>query len=104
MPELAFRPFLGGAAKNMREAAGLRPRHIAAEIDVDPSTIYRFETEQETWPSNADRIVTAYAACLGVHPSRIWAEALRLWQDAAGARATAPDRANPKPKRSRFRR
>ena len=34
MPELAFRPFLGGAAKNMREAAGLRPRHIAAEIDV----------------------------------------------------------------------
>lgn len=104
MPDPSFRPYLGAAAKNLRESQGLRARHIAAEIDVDPSTIYRFEAEHETWPSNPDRLIAAYARRLGISPAMIWGEALRLWQEAAGPTPPPTNVPDPPPERPCVRR
>ncbi len=75
--------FLAQAAKAAREAAGRKQVHIAAELSSDQSTIYRFE--QGRWPRDPDQLIAAYAEDLDLDPRDIWAEALKLWREEAGA-------------------
>ena len=72
--------WLAAAAKELREAAGRKQVHIAAEADRDQSTIYRFESA-EGWPRITDRIVAAYAADLDITPLDIWQLALQRWSE-----------------------
>ena len=67
---------LAAAAKEAREAADPKRKiiHIAVVADVDPSTIWRFERGH--WPRNADDIIAAYAAELGLDPLELWKRAL----------------------------
>ncbi|MGH2955099.1 MAG: hypothetical protein ACRDK9_13990 [Solirubrobacterales bacterium] len=68
---------LAAAAKEARENAERKIIHIAVQADMDPSTIWRFEKGH--WPRNADEIIAAYGADLGIDPRAIWARALELW-------------------------
>lgn len=69
--------FLARAAKEAREDNRRKHIHIAVEVDIDPSTVYRFE--QGRWPRDPDEMVDAYAVAIGVEPRQIWARALELW-------------------------
>lgn len=72
--------FLARAAKEARKEAGIKPARVAVSIDVDPSTIYRFERGQ--WPQDADLILSAYSNELRIEPREIWSRAIELWTDA----------------------
>lgn len=67
---------LAEVAKRLRKDAGRKPHHIAAAIDVDPTTIYRFE--QGKWPRDTDEMLAGYEKETGVSATKMWAEALRL--------------------------
>lgn len=71
--------FLAQAAEEAREDAGRKRYHVAAEISVDPSTVYRFEKGQ--WPQQPDLMVSAYASDLQIEPIELWERALRLWRE-----------------------
>lgn len=78
--------FLARVAKQMREKDGRKPYHIAAELDKDPSTVWRFE--QGRWPQDVDAMIAAYARDLERDPLEIWTAALDLWRK---ERASAPE-------------
>lgn len=62
--------------------AGLKPRQIAAVIDIDPATIWRFENGRG-WPrTNLDALLGAYAAASGVTVTDIWRLAADLADEA----------------------
>lgn len=82
--------WLARAAKELREAADRKQVHIAASIDKDQSTIYRFE-QARAWPRQADLIVAGYADDLDIDDARtIWRRALELWE-AEGNAPSLPD-------------
>lgn len=68
------------AARLARQAAGVRQAKIASELDVDQSTIARFE-RGASWPSGADRMLEAYAKVCGIDGGAIvlWTTAAELW-------------------------
>lgn len=80
--------WLAQAAKELREAAGRKQVHIAAEINKDQSTIYRFEQGQG-WPRETDLFVAGYAADLDISPMDIWAKGLQMWQEAGDSATVA---------------
>ena len=80
MARRAMIVFLGRAAKAARKEAGVKVARIAVAIDVDPSTIYRFE--RGLWPEDADFILSAYTAELGIPALELWARALEAWREA----------------------
>lgn len=75
--------FLGRVAKEARKRAGVKPARIAVAIDVDPSTIYRFERGE--WPRDPDFILSAYAEELHLAPRDLWRLALERWEENQGA-------------------
>jgi transcriptional regulator with XRE-family HTH domain len=73
--------WLARAARELREANDRKQVHVAAELSMDQSSIYRFETG-ESWPRHTDVVVAAYAADLDIEdPREIWELALRLWNE-----------------------
>jgi hypothetical protein len=75
----AMLPWLATAAKQLREAAERKTVHVAASLDVDQSTIFRFE-EGETQPRDLDAVIGAYADDLDIDPMRIWEMAMEMWK------------------------
>lgn len=69
------------AAKLARQAADppIKQSRIAAELDVDQSTIARFESGK--WPADPDRMLAAYAQVCGIEGGALafWATAAELW-------------------------
>ena len=55
-------PHMGAVLERKRAACGLRPAEIAAELEVNPSTIIRFE---QSGRSRRDRIAERYIDVLG---------------------------------------
>lgn len=82
--------WLAQAAKEARESAGRMQVHVAASMNKDQSTVYRFEQGQH-WPRNTDEIVAAYADDLDLEPQDLWERALELWRchDAAARTPTS---------------
>lgn len=72
--------WLKQAATDLRKDADRKHVHIAASMDADQSTIYRFENE-DGWPELADLTIAAYAHDLDVSPIEIWERALALWKE-----------------------
>lgn len=71
-------PLLVALARICREArvaAGRKQVHIAARLDVDQSTVARFE-RAGGWPQNIGSIVTAYAEELDLDQWELWQRAL----------------------------
>jgi transcriptional regulator with XRE-family HTH domain len=66
---------LGAVCRDAREAAGLRQIDIATTAGVHETTIGRFE-RGDRWAWNADAIVHAYAAELGVTERVLWQAAI----------------------------
>lgn len=81
--------WLARAAKELRIAAGRKQVHVAASIDKDQSTIWRFE-KGEGWPRETDLFVAGYADDLDIEPIDIWARALDMWRE-HGQQATVED-------------
>lgn len=71
--------WLAQAAKEARTEGGRKIIHIAVVADMDPSTIWRFESGH--WPRDPDLIVDAYAAELEIDPRVLWSRALELWDE-----------------------
>jgi len=71
--------WLKRAAKELRAEAGRKQVHVAASMDADQSTVWRFEND-EGWPRNPDVFIAAYADDLGVTAFDIWSHALELWE------------------------
>lgn len=66
-------------AKNARKAAGIKQSRIAAELDMDQSTVARFESGK--WPADPDGMLAAYARVCGIDGGALtfWATAAELW-------------------------
>ena len=73
--------WLGGAARECRETAGLRRIQIASQAGLDTDvTIRRFE-EGKTWPRKLDHILAVYADSCSIRDARdIWQKALDNWR------------------------
>jgi hypothetical protein len=71
--------WLATAAKRLRETAGRKQVHVAATMNKDQSTVYRFE-QRRTVPQELDLFVAAYADDLNISPIEIWDQALELWR------------------------
>lgn len=91
LPDLGFMndlttsllPWLAGVLADAREDAQKRQVHVAAAADMDQSAITRFEHGQ-SWPRNPDRLVQAYADCVGVDAHVLWRRAIDRWDEAGG--------------------
>jgi hypothetical protein len=73
-----------------REAAHIKQVRVAAEVDVDQSTLARFE-RAGGWPRHPKSVgvyVRAYAKELDLDPAEILHKAVELWAETEGA--TAP--------------
>jgi hypothetical protein len=81
--------FLARAARAAREERGRKPYHVAAQLDGDPSTVYRFEKGR--WPRDADAIIDAYAQDLDIEPIEIWLRAVQMWRDEQNSEPTPLD-------------
>lgn len=88
MPNEHMLHWLARAAKRLREHAGRKQVHIAAALDRDQSTIYRFEQNGMPdgpffgWPGETDAYIAAYADDLGIQdPKEIWKLALEMWAE-----------------------
>lgn len=82
--------WLAQAAKELREAKQRKQVHIAATINRDQSTIYRFEYG-DAWPRQIDLIIAGYADDLDIDDARvIWRKALEMWE-AQGKAPSVPD-------------
>jgi hypothetical protein len=71
--------WLKRAAQELREDHERKQVHIAAAMDADQSTIWRFEHDPG-WPKNPDLTVAAYAEDLDITPIELWERALALWR------------------------
>lgn len=76
--------WLARAAKEIRDQQERKQVHIAAAIDVDQSTVNRFE-QGENWPRDPDLLVRGYAEDLDIDPQDLWAEALKMWRESEGS-------------------
>lgn len=81
--------WLALAAKQAREAAGRKQVHVAAAMDKNQSTVYRFE-QGLSWPRDTELFVAAYAEDLDLDPLFLWESALELWRT-RGARPNVRD-------------
>jgi hypothetical protein len=88
-------PHRAAAAEAARERRGRLQVHIAASLNRDQSTIYRFE-EAKAWPRNPDLVIQAYADDRDISAADIWADAVRRLAIATG-REAVDDRGLPAP-------
>ena len=71
--------WLGRAAKEIRDEAGLTRSQVAGALAVDQSKIQRFELGH-SWPHDIDSVLNAYASLAELeHPREVWKRALKLW-------------------------
>jgi transcriptional regulator with XRE-family HTH domain len=79
-PERTLHYWLTVVLEREREAKNIKFRHISSLLDVEPSTVSRFE-DRETWPKNVDQYLAAYAEQLGVaDPRDFYVRAIKLWR------------------------
>lgn len=69
---------LGRACREARERAGLKQVWIAATLNVDQSTITRFE--QGHWPRDLEGMLLAYEDATGIPAKNIIESGLGLWE------------------------
>ena len=80
-PEERIKLWLGRAARQHREAAGIVRSQIAGRLAMDSGTLGRFE-RGESLPNDLDAVVAAYAEATDAdHARDIWATALQLWAE-----------------------
>ena len=85
MPAVTVARWLGLTCKELREGAGLRHVHVAAEANCDQSTIVRFEAGAgRGFPRDLDTILGAYAKTVGIAESEIWWIAVGHWRHVNG--------------------
>jgi transcriptional regulator with XRE-family HTH domain len=70
---------IGQAAREARLAGGLRQIDIATTAGTSNATVSRFESG-DSWSTNPDGLVDAYAAELGIEPTKLWEAALERWR------------------------
>src|ERR1019366_5950086 len=91
-PSESMPHWVGLAARHLRLGKNVKPVHIAAAADVDPSTIERFEAGRSRgFTYNLDAVVGAYASVLALEngPFAIWELALDMWRHGADDTAVA---------------
>lgn len=71
-------PCLGHAAKEIREAAGVRPIQVAVHVERDTKAVLSFE-QGRAWPRKLDSFLALYAERVGVEPAEIWKRAMTLY-------------------------
>lgn len=81
--------WIRAAARAIREERGRKPVHIAAERNVNESTITRFEAGKTT-NIDVDSLVAAYSRDTEVPAIEFWRRAVEMWQTAL--KATEPGR------------
>ena len=69
---------LAMSAREARKKAGLKQSRIAATLDVDQSTVARFE--KGSWPQDPEAMILAYAEETGVSARKLITRALDLWE------------------------
>lgn len=84
--------WLARVAAEARSEADLKHVRIAAALDMDQSTISRFE-RGEAWPRDADTVIRAYAEELGIDERELWRRALERWMAAESPSAERAGRA-----------
>lgn len=78
--------------RKAREDAERKQVHIAAQLDVDQSTVARWE-KALGWPRSPQTpgvVVQAYADELGLDPIDLWEQALKLWRASRSEREVVP--------------
>lgn len=65
---------LGQTLREIRDEAEVKRVHIAAELDVTESSVWRVETGKG-WPRDADKFVAAYEVVCGVPAADVWRRA-----------------------------
>ena len=73
-----FLPWLGRACRQAREDRNIFQVKIAAAIEVNQSTIARFE-EGIAWPRKPEEVLLAYASELDMDVRLLWLHAFVLW-------------------------
>lgn len=84
--------WLARVAGEARIEADVKHVRIAAALDMDQSTISRFE-RGEAWPRDADAIIRAYAEELGLDERELWRRGLERWMAAESPSAERAGRA-----------
>jgi transcriptional regulator with XRE-family HTH domain len=79
---VSFIEVLAETARTAREKAGLKQVRIAAALNVDQSTVYRFE--QGRWPRDPEAMIRAYAEETETAESELWREAVKRWEATNG--------------------
>lgn len=77
--EQRFAYWLGVVIRETREAAGRSVTYVAGMVNASEITAKRFE-RAETWPTNHELLVSAYAETAGIDdPRDLYAAALNRW-------------------------
>jgi len=84
--------WLAQVAGEAREEADIKHVRIAAALNVDQSTISRFE-KGEAWPRDADAVIQAYAEELEIDPRVLWRKGLERWMAEESPSVERADRA-----------
>ena len=106
MAEDSMIHWLAEVAREAREEAGVKHVMIAAALNMDQSSVSRFE-KGEAWPRDADATIQAYGEELGIDPRVLWRRALERWMaegspsaERAGRAVQAPAEASRGQRRS----
>lgn len=70
--------WLAEVAREAREEVGIKHVRIAAALNMDQSSVSRFE-KGEAWPRDPDAFIQAYGEELGIDPRVLWQRALERW-------------------------
>lgn len=77
--------WIARTCRELRDRRNIHVRDIAAVVQVDQGTVYRFE-KAERMPQKVDQIVAAYAYLCGVDDGRdLWATAIHDWKTKGAA-------------------
>ncbi len=71
-------PWLGRACRQAREEKNVVQVKIAAAIEVNQTTIARFE-DGVAWPKRPEEVLMAYASELNIDVRLLWLHAFVLW-------------------------
>jgi transcriptional regulator with XRE-family HTH domain len=83
MEAVSLRKYFGAALERTREDAELSRAEIAAVLDVDPATVWRWETG-DRWPRDPDVVAAVYGREGTPSALDLWDQAMR---DARSAEA-----------------
>jgi hypothetical protein len=70
-------PYIGLAARQVRESVGMTQEEMAQRLEMNRSAIGAFERGKR-WPRDPDRTVSGYANLAGLPAVDLWARAVAL--------------------------